>query len=106
MSQINPAHTFPSYFAKIHFSIVLSLTAHFSKRLVSFKHFPATALYVYVAREGSVCIATRYGLDGLGIESQVDAAFSASVQTGLGAHPTSCTMGDHLTGGKAAGAWR
>ena len=38
-------------------------------------------------------IATGYGLDGLGIESQWGAKFSAPVQTGPGAHSTSCTMG-------------
>jgi hypothetical protein len=43
----------------------------------------------------SVSIATGYGLDGPGIESQFGggARFSAPVQTGLGAHPASCTMG-------------
>ena len=42
---------------------------------------------------GSVGIATAYGLDGRGIESQRGARFSAPVQTGPGAHPSSCTMG-------------
>jgi hypothetical protein len=37
----------------------------------------------------SVGIATGYGLDDPGIESQ----FFAYVQTGPGAHPASCTMG-------------
>jgi hypothetical protein len=41
----------------------------------------------------SVGIATGYGLDGPGIESQWGARFSAPVQTGPGAHPASCTMG-------------
>jgi hypothetical protein len=36
-----------------------------------------------------VGIATGYGLDGPGIESQ----FPAPVQTGPGAHPASCIMG-------------
>jgi hypothetical protein len=39
------------------------------------------------------CIATGYGLDGPGIESRWGARFSASVQTGPGTHPASCTMG-------------
>jgi hypothetical protein len=38
-------------------------------------------------------IATDYGLDGPGIESRWEARFSASVQTGPGAHPASRTMG-------------
>jgi hypothetical protein len=43
---------------------------------------------------GSVVgIATGYGLDGPGIESQWGARYSASVHTGPGAHPASCTMG-------------
>jgi len=43
----------------------------------------------------SVGIATGYGLDGPGIESRWrwGARFSTPVQTGPGAHPTSCTMG-------------
>jgi hypothetical protein len=41
----------------------------------------------------SVGIATDYGLDGLGIESQWGARFFAHVQTGPEAHPASCTMG-------------
>jgi hypothetical protein len=42
---------------------------------------------------GVVGIVTDYGLDGLGIESQWGARFSAPVQTGPGAHPASCIMG-------------
>ena len=38
-------------------------------------------------------IASRYGLDGLGIESQWRTRFSAAVQTGPWAHPASYTMG-------------
>jgi hypothetical protein len=38
-------------------------------------------------------IATRYGLDGPGIESRWRERFSAPVQTGPGAHPASYTMG-------------
>jgi len=42
-----------------------------------------------VGRDSSVGIATRYGLDGQGIESRWEARFSSSIQTGRGAHPTS-----------------
>ena len=45
------------------------------------------------SRDNSVGIATRYGLDSSGIESRWGARFSATVQTGHGAHPASCTMG-------------
>ena len=41
----------------------------------------------------SVGIATAYGLDGPGIESQLEARYSAPVQTGPVAHPASYTMG-------------
>jgi len=41
----------------------------------------------------TVSIATRYGLDGPGIEFRWGARFSAPVQTGPGAHPASYTMG-------------
>ena len=40
----------------------------------------------------SVGLATGYGLDSPGIESQWEATFSAPVQTSSGAHPSSCTM--------------
>jgi hypothetical protein len=51
--------------------------------------------------------ATRYGLDGQGIESRWEARFSAPVQTGSEAYPASYTMGTgSFPGGKAAGAWR
>ena len=43
--------------------------------------------------DSSVGIATHYGLDGPRIESRWEARFSAPVQTGPGAHPSSCTMG-------------
>jgi hypothetical protein len=63
---------------------------------------PMVSLEIFSCRDSSVGIATRYGLDGPGIESRWGARFSAPVQTGPGAHPASCTMG---TGSKAAEAW-
>jgi len=42
--------------------------------------------------ESSVGIATRYGLDGPGIEVPVWARFSTHFQTGPGAHPASYAM--------------
>jgi hypothetical protein len=55
---------------------------------------PPQCRYVYiVGRDSVVGIATRYGMDGLGIESQWGARFSAPVQTGPGAQPASCTVG-------------
>ena len=45
-----------------------------------------------MGRDSSVGIATRYGLDGSGIESRWEARFFAPVLTGPGAHPASYTM--------------
>ena len=47
---------------------------------------------VVVGRDSSDGIATRYGLDGPGIEYRGSREFP-TVQTGPGAHPASCTMG-------------
>jgi hypothetical protein len=44
-------------------------------------------------RDSSVGIATRYGMEGPGIESRCGARFSSLVQTVPGAHPASYTMG-------------
>ena len=50
--------------------------------------------YIFEGRDSSGGIATRYGLDGLGIESRWGGArFPAPVQTNPGAHPPSYTMG-------------
>jgi len=46
---------------------------------------------IVVGRDSSVGIATRYGLDGPGIETRVEARFSAPDQTCSGAHPISYT---------------
>jgi hypothetical protein len=45
-----------------------------------------------VGRDSSVDVATYYWLDGPGVESRRGRDF-LPVQTGLGAHPASCTMG-------------
>ena len=44
-------------------------------------------------RNSSVGIATRYGLDGPGIESRWGARFFAPFRTGTVAHSASCTVG-------------
>jgi hypothetical protein len=53
---------------------------------------------MFVDRDSSVGIATRYGLDAPGIESRCGGGggFSAPVQTGPGAHPTPYRMGTVL----------
>jgi len=45
-------------------------------------------------RDSSVGIATRYGPDCPGIESQCGARFSSPVQTDTGAHPVFYIMGN------------
>jgi hypothetical protein len=47
----------------------------------------------YMGRDSSVGIGTGYRLDGRGDRNPVGSKFSAPVQTGPGAYPTSCTMG-------------
>jgi hypothetical protein len=60
-------------------------------------------LVVAGSQDSAVSIATRYVLEGPGIESWWG-SFSAPFQTGSGAHPASCTMGTgSFPGVKAAG---
>jgi len=54
-----------------------------------------------VGRDSSVGTATRYGLDGPGIESRWGARFSAPVQT----RPLVQWFLGLFPGGKAAGTW-
>ena len=78
----------------------------FTGHTVYMKQISSCYVPPYVGRDSSVGIATRYGLDGPGIESRWGARFSAPVQTGPGTYPASCTVGTgSLQGGKAAGAW-
>ena len=46
-----------------------------------------------MGRDSSVSIATRYRLDGPGIESRWGARFSATAHTGPGPDPAFYTMG-------------
>ena len=62
---------------------IWSTVMHFALRLEPYK-------YRWLLYEP---IATGYGLDGPGFESQWGARFSVPVQTSPGAHPASCTMG-------------
>ena len=66
--------------------------------------FSSTYCALRRGRDSLVGIATRYELDGPGIESRWGVRFSAPVQTGPGAHPASCTMGTgYLPGVKRPG---
>jgi len=57
------------------------------------KHVYSSHSLGSLGRDCVVSIATRYGLNGTGIESRWEARFSAPVQTGPGAHPASYTRG-------------
>jgi len=54
--------------------------------------FSYTCVRICCGRGSSVGIATIYGLDSAGIEYRWGTRFSATVHTGPGAYPTSCTM--------------
>ena len=57
-------------------------------------------------RDSSVSTATRYGLDGPGIESRWRRDFPHPSRPTPGSTQPSCTMGTgSFPGGKAAGAW-
>jgi hypothetical protein len=58
-------------------------------------------------RDTAVGIAIRYGLDAPGIEPRWRVRFSAPLQTGRVAHPSSCTMDRRpLSRGKNGRPWR
>jgi hypothetical protein len=60
----------------------------------------------YLGRDSAVGIATRYGLDGPGIESRWGRDFSQPSRHALGpTQPPIQWVPDLFPGGKAAGAW-
>jgi hypothetical protein len=61
---------------------------------------------IIVGRVSAVGIASRYGLDGPGIESRWGRNFPHPSRLALGpTQPTTQWVPDLFTGGKAAGAW-
>jgi hypothetical protein len=60
--------------------------------VLNHKAFGTEPVYV-VGRDSSVGIATRYGLDGPGIEYRCEGRFSAPVQTDPGTNPASYKAG-------------
>ena len=63
--------------------------------------------YYYMGRDSSVGTATRYGLDGPGIESRWGRDFSQPSRPALGpTQPPIQWVPGLFPGGKAAGAWR
>ena len=76
--------------------IKLATFRHVAQCLSQLRHYCPICITTYMylrGRDSSVGIASRYELDGPGIESRCGATFSAPVQTGRGAYPASCTMG-------------
>ena len=67
-----------------------------------FNEFVSDLSIIY-KRYCKYCVATGYGLDGLEIEPQWGARFSAPVQTGPGALSASCTMGTGSSSGVKSG---
>jgi hypothetical protein len=59
-----------------------------------------------VGRDSSVCIATRYGMEGPGIECRLWRDFSHPSRPALGPLQPPIQRVPGLPGGKAAGAWR
>ena len=75
---------------------------------INISHRPVCVVYIVslggVGRDSSVGIATRYGLDGPGIESCWGQDVPHLSRPG---HSASCTMGtESFSRDKAAGAWR
>jgi hypothetical protein len=82
-------HTVICGLSGLQYFATLSHKRHdFRKKLLRIK-----CVFFSAGRDSSVGTATRYGLEGPGIESLWGEIFSAPVQTGPGAHPTSNTMG-------------
>jgi hypothetical protein len=75
---------------KSRYSIKSILQMHYSHKKIQ-KLFHLHKCCMYHTQKGAR-LATRYGLDGAGIESRWGARFSAPTQTGLGPHTATYTM--------------
>jgi hypothetical protein len=85
--------TFP-YLVKYLAKFVLGWEIFYIKTVEKIKiHNLCLVTFFRGSRDDVVGIATRYGLEGPGIESRWGARFSAPIQTGSEAHPASCRMG-------------
>ena len=73
---------------------VRNVSCHVRKYLQNILRLKITYSDQTEGLDSSVGIATRYGMDGPGIESRWAVRLSAPVQTGPGAHPASYTMGN------------
>jgi hypothetical protein len=68
---------------------------------------PESPIRVPIIRDSTVGIATRYGLDGSGIESRWGRDFPHPTRPALGpTQPPIKLVPVPLPGGRAAGAWR
>jgi hypothetical protein len=69
------------------------LFRHRTSRLNSLYVTDRNMYFFFVGRDSSVGVATRYGLDGLGIESRRGRDFPHPSRPPPGTHPASYTMG-------------
>jgi hypothetical protein len=72
--------------------VLVKATSHSGRILLETIMILICNLIVKLFGAGIVDIATRYRLDGSGIESRWGARFSAPVQTGFEVHPAPYTM--------------
>jgi hypothetical protein len=72
--------------------VQFSYQSHTQLILLWYLYHICVGLLCSRSRDGVVGIATRYGLEGPGIESRSGTRLSAPIPTGSEAHPASCTM--------------
>jgi hypothetical protein len=74
--------------------------------LVMYRRILAYIYLLFMGRDSSVCIATRYGLDGLGIESRWERDFPHPSRPALRPiQPPVLWILGLFPGGKSTGAW-
>ena len=96
MSHVNPVHNFMSIYVCFITQNLLPLPEH---------SILSCTVYLDMGRDSSVGIATRYGLDGPGIESRWGRDFPHPSRPALGPTQPPVQWVPDLSQGKAAGAW-
>ena len=80
-------------FRTTHLLVSVLFWLHYNTYYINTVSVYIILLLVFMGRDSSVGIATRYGWTVRGSNPGGGARFSASVQTGPGAYTVSCTMG-------------
>jgi hypothetical protein len=96
LSQLHPVPMTPSQNCTEHcytFQFPTNQQQTFTQNIITRKLLFTVSSGQATVRDSSVVTATRYGLDGPGIEFQLGTSFSVPVQNGPWAHPNFCTMG-------------